>query len=126
MRILVAEDERINQIYMRHLLGGAGHEVTLANDGSEAIERLRAEVIDLVFMDVQMPVLGGVEAARRIRAGEAGADRADVPIVALTAYTSPADHDRYRDAGFQDVATKPLDDAALLALVEAYAPSVEE
>ncbi|HKJ84665.1 MAG TPA: response regulator [Spirochaetia bacterium] len=125
MQILVAEDERINQLYMTHLLGGAGHEVTLANNGSDAIERLRAERVDLVFMDVQMPVLGGVEAVRSIRAGEAGADRAHVPIVALTAYTSADDHERYREAGFQDVATKPLDDALLLSLVDRYAPATE-
>lgn len=120
MRILVAEDERINQLYMTHLLGAAGHEVTLARDGSEAIERLGDEPVDLVFMDVQMPVLGGVEAVRRIRAGEAGNDCAGVPIVALTAYTSAGDRDRYREAGFQDVATKPLDDTVLLSLVEHY------
>jgi CheY-like chemotaxis protein len=123
VRILVAEDERINQLYMTHLLGGAGHEVTLANDGANAIERLRSERVDLVFMDVQMPVLGGIEAVRRIRSGEAGNDRADVPIVALTAYTSADDHQAYREAGFQDVATKPLDDGVLLSLVERYAPA---
>jgi len=123
VHILVAEDERINQLYMTHLLGEAGHEVTLANDGSEAIGRLRERRADLVFMDVQMPVLGGVEAVQRIRAGEAGADRADVPIVALTAYTAADDHERYREAGFQDVATKPLDDSVLLSLVERYGVS---
>ncbi len=118
VRILIAEDERINQLYMSHLLTAAGHEVGLAGDGRRVLELLRERPYDLVVMDVQMPEMDGVEATRRIRAAEAGADAAAVPVVALTAYATAEDKARYREAGVTQVATKPLDRDSLLRLIE--------
>lgn len=118
VRILIAEDERINQLYMSHLITAAGHEVALAGDGRRALELLREQSYDLVLMDVQMPEMDGIETTRRIRAHEAGSEGARVPIVALTAYSTAEDHARYRAAGVTEVARKPLNQEMLLRLIE--------
>lgn len=118
MRILVAEDERINQLYMSHLLSGAGHEPVVAADGGEAIDKLAANPCEVVLMDLQMPGVDGVEATRRIRAGEAGDDRADVPIIALTAYASNDDQRLQAAAGIDRSLTKPINEQELFALLE--------
>jgi CheY-like chemotaxis protein len=121
LRILVAEDERINQLYMTHLLNGAGHEVVVASNGAEVLDRLREQACDLVLMDVQMPEVDGLEATQRIRNGEAGPAAAAVPIVALTAYATTDEQDTYSLAGVNRAVTKPLDEKRLLALVEELA-----
>ena len=121
MRILVAEDERINQLYMSHLLSGAGHEPVLVGDGREAIDRLVEQRCDAVLMDLQMPGMDGVEATRRIRAGAAGEDLADIPIIALTAYASNDDQRVQTDAGIDRSLTKPINEQELLALLEEVA-----
>ena len=121
VRILLAEDERITQLYLTHLLTAAGHSVTVAGDGAAAMDLLRDHPFDLIFMDVQMPVVGGIEASRRIRAGEVGPDRTATPIVVLTAYTDDPGDARYDGADIQRVLTKPLDGRALLAVVEEFA-----
>jgi CheY-like chemotaxis protein len=118
VRILVAEDERINQLYMSHFLTRAGHEVVIAADGREAIEQLVAQPCDVILMDLRMPDVDGVEATRRIRAGEAGDDRANVPIIALTAYASNDDQRLQAAAGIDRSVTKPVDEQELLALLE--------
>lgn len=118
MRILVAEDERINQLYMSHLLTGAGHEPVIAGDGREAIDKLTAQPCDIVIMDLQMPGIDGVEATRRIRAGEAGEDLADIPIIALTAYASNDDQRKQAAVGIDRSLTKPVNEQELLALLE--------
>lgn len=121
MRILVAEDERINQLYMKHLLTSAGHDVVIASDGREAIDRLASAPCGLVLMDLQMPEMGGLEAARRIRAGEAGAASSDVPIVALTAYSADDDQLQQPDVGLVRILEKPIVEAGLLDLVDEIA-----
>lgn len=118
MRILVAEDERINQLYMSHLLTGAGYETVVAGDGREAMDELAAQTFDAVLMDLQMPGVDGMEATRRIRAGEAGEDRAHVPIIALTAYASNDDRRLQAAAGIDHSVTKPINEHDLLALLE--------
>ncbi|MFW5717415.1 MAG: response regulator [Spirochaetota bacterium] len=126
MRILVAEDERINQLYMKHLLAGAGHEVVLASTGAEAIEMLREQPCDIVLMDVQMPEMDGIEASRRVRAGEAGEAVARVPIVALTAFATSDEPHEYAAAGVNRSVTKPLEERRLFALLEELAGETED
>ena len=126
MRVLVAEDEKINQIYMSHLLRGAGHEVVLASNGREALARLHEEACDIVLMDVRMPVLDGLEACRQIREGAVGEGRREVPVVALTAYATQTDDPAYRDAGVTASVTKPTDERKLLSLIEELTTSEEQ
>ncbi len=118
--MLLAEDERINQLYMLHLLQGAGHEVTLANDGEEVLAQLRERQFDLVLMDVQMPRLSGLEAAECIRLDGEFASASTIPIIALSAHSSAKDLESFRSAGMNDALTKPIDEEALLALIKSY------
>jgi signal transduction histidine kinase len=106
LKILVAEDNAINQTVARAILESIGAEVTVASDGVEALEILRAGVFDIVLMDVHMPRMGGVEALRLIRAGEFG--RADVPVIALTADVMAGDDTRLAGLGFDAVQPKPI------------------
>ena len=120
VRILIAEDERINQLYLSHLLRDAGYEVVLASTGEEVLDRLRESPCDLVLMDIQMPDMDGIEATKRIRAGEAGETLCEVPVIALTAYASSADEQRFVEAGIADALAKPFNEPRLMALIERH------
>ena len=87
-----------------------GHSVICVANGRQALQALGKEgPFDLVLMDIQMPEMDGVEATRRIRAGENGDDVSGVPIIALTAYAMKGDKDRFISAGMNDYISKPFD-----------------
>ncbi|GHE05538.1 hybrid sensor histidine kinase/response regulator [Allgaiera indica] len=113
--LLVVEDNRINRFVVREMLEGMGHSVTQAADGQEGAALATAKRFDAILMDISMPRLDGVEAARRIRAASDGSSRA--PIVALTAHAQPAEHARFRAAGMTESLTKPITRAALAAVL---------
>jgi len=115
VRVLVVDDNAINQVVARAILETAGVLVSTSADGRAALDLLKAESFDLVLMDVHMPVMDGIEAVRRIRAGEA--ERADMPIVALTADAMVGDAERLLAQGFDDAHPKPIRPAGLLATV---------
>ncbi len=110
-RILVAEDNRVNQIAVRHFLKRRGYEVVCVADGSEAVEAVAKEDFDLVLMDIQMPGMDGEEATRLIRQTDKGKR---LPIVALTAYAMKGDRERFLKQGMDDYLSKPVD-LALMA-----------
>jgi PAS domain S-box-containing protein len=114
--ILLVEDNVINQKLAVKLLGKRGHTVAIANNGREALEALHCKRYDLVLMDLQMPVMGGLEACTRIRGGEAGA--AHVPIIAMTAHTLPRDREQCEEAGMDGFVTKPVRVELLMAEIE--------
>jgi len=117
LRILVADDNPINQAVARAVLEAAGAAVEVVPDGAQALERLRVEAFDLVLMDVHMPVMDGIEAVGRLRDGQAG--RADIPVVALTADAMPGEESRLKALGFDALQHKPVQPAALIgAIVE--------
>jgi CheY-like chemotaxis protein len=107
LRVLVAEDNAVNQKLARAMLTRLGHDCTLASDGREAIAEWGAGRFDVIFMDVQMPDLDGFEATREIRRLEAGTG-VRVPIVAMTAHAMPGDRERCLVAGMDDYVTKPI------------------
>lgn len=111
LRVLVAEDNPVNQMLLAAMLEQLGHTAELVGDGREALERVQQQPYDLVLMDIQMPVLDGVAAARAIRRlpGAAGS----VPIVAVSANVLAEQRAEYRDAGMNDLVTKPIDMARL-------------
>lgn len=111
LAVLLAEDNPVNQLVTREMLESAGHRVTLANDGAEAVERAGGGGFDLILMDMQMPEVDGLEATRRIRALPGGAGK--VPIIALTANAQPADAERCRAAGMNGHLAKPVRRQAL-------------
>ena len=110
--ILLVEDNPINQQVAREILERLGAGVDVAQHGREAVEMAPLTFYDVVLMDVQMPVMDGLEATRRIRALPGGAD---LPIVALTAHALDEDRDRCLEAGMNDYLTKPLDVDRLLS-----------
>jgi PAS domain S-box-containing protein len=120
MRILVAEDNRINVMLATALLGKMGHRVDTVANGREALEALAAAPYDLVLMDVHMPEMDGLEATRRIRQLEAKTRRARLPVIALTASTLEGDRQICIDAGMDDFLAKPLNPDALRAVLKRY------
>jgi signal transduction histidine kinase/ActR/RegA family two-component response regulator len=120
LRILVAEDNVVNQRVAVRMLEKAGHQVDLVNNGREAVEALDGKPYDLVLMDCLMPEMDGFEATRAIRAAEVGTER-HVPIVAITANAMPRDRDQCLAAGMDDYLAKPFTKQALTATVERWA-----
>jgi two-component system sensor histidine kinase/response regulator len=108
LRILLAEDNRVNRQVAIGLLEKRGHHVHVAENGRRAVERSAAEVFDLILMDVQMPEMDGVEATRRIREREQQHGRARLPIVALTAHAMTGDAERFIAVGMDEYLSKPL------------------
>ena len=106
-QILLVEDNIVNQKLGVRLLEKMGHQVEVANNGQEACEVLRAARFDLVLMDLQMPLMGGLEATRRIRESEEQSGR-HVPIVAMTAHAAAQDEQRCLEAGMDGYVTKPI------------------
>ncbi len=98
-KVLLAEDDKVNQLATTKQLERVGCAVHIVGDGQQALQALREHDFDLVLMDVQMPVMDGVEATKRIRAGEAGEDKADIPIIALTAFAQTGDKEKFLAAG---------------------------
>ncbi|WP_332766377.1 PAS domain-containing hybrid sensor histidine kinase/response regulator [Phenylobacterium sp.] len=119
LRILVVEDNATNRMVALRMLTELGAEVEIARDGADGVEQAAASSYDLIFMDIQMPVMDGVEAARRIRSlpGQAG----ETPIVAMTANVLPDQIETYRRAGMDGHVAKPISPAALLAEISRLA-----
>ncbi len=106
-RILLVEDNAVNQKLAVRLLEKMGHHVALANNGAEACEALCAATYDIVLMDLQMPVMGGLEATGKIREREQHSGR-HVPILAMTALAAAQDEKRCLEAGMDGYLTKPI------------------
>lgn len=108
-RLLLVEDDEVNRLSARLNLEKMGYEVVTANHGLEALEVLRGSLFDCVLMDIQMDVMDGVEATRRIRSREHGVLDPDVPIVAMTSYAMTGDREKFLEAGMDDYVAKPVD-----------------
>jgi signal transduction histidine kinase/DNA-binding response OmpR family regulator len=118
LRLLLAEDNVINQRVASSMLVPRGHTMDIVGNGAEAVNAVQNGHYDLVLMDVQMPLMSGLEATRRIREAEAGTDR-HLRIVAMTAHAMKGDRERCLEAGMDDYLSKPIDKGRLLAVVEA-------
>ena len=121
LRILLAEDNPVNQRVAIGALKRRGHSVVVANNGREALEALDREAIDVVLMDIQMPLMDGLEATAAIRAKERQTGRR-VPIVALTAHAIRGDERTCLDAGMDAYLSKPIQPARLFEIVEQIQP----
>jgi CheY-like chemotaxis protein len=119
-RILLVEDNPVNQLVAKGMLGKLGYEVVLANHGAEALSQLAQHDIDLVLMDCNMPIMDGYEASRRIRQG---GHHPELPIIALTANALPDERERCRAAGMNDYLAKPFRREELNALLERWLPA---
>ena len=114
LRILLVEDHRVNQKLALGLLEKWGHHSVLANNGQEALDILLDQKFDVILMDMQMPVMGGIEATQAIRAREAEANLPRVPIIAMTANAMQGDRDECLAAGMDDYLSKPIKSQDLL------------
>jgi CheY-like chemotaxis protein len=113
VKVLLVEDNAINQMVASHTLRRAGCEVTTAPDGRKAVELFCVQPFDMVFMDCQMPEMDGFEAVAHIRAIEQREARTRMPVVALTAHALQGDRERCLAAGMDDYVPKPFPDGAL-------------
>jgi PAS domain S-box-containing protein len=127
-RILVAEDNLINQRLIKQLLEKAGHSVDIANDGQEALEKFnlilkptnQAKKYHIILMDIQMPVMDGIQATKEIRKCDQ-----NIPIIALTAYAMKGDKNKFLAAGMNDYISKPIKKSLLYELVDKYIQLVD-
>ena len=110
---LVLEDEQINQQILRAILTKLGHRPTVAGNGEEALKLLKSNQYDIILMDVQMPVLDGIETTRRIKESDQFEAARNTPIIALTAYAMAGDKERCITAGMDSYLSKPVDIKAL-------------
>ena len=118
-RILVVEDQEDNRQILRDLLGSVGYEMTEAWDGASGVAAAKEQRPDLILMDIQMPVMDGYEATRRIKAEP---DLKAIPIIVVTSYALSGDEGKARDAGCDAYITKPYSPRQLLAKIREFLP----
>ena len=118
-RILVVEDQDDNMQILRDLLTSADYEMVEAENGEEALTEVAKQRPDLILMDIQLPIMDGYEATRRIKADPASQS---IPIIAVTSYALSGDEARAREAGCDDFVPKPYSPRQLLAKVREYLP----
>ena len=116
-RILVVEDQEDNRRILRDLLSGAGFDLIEAENGEEAVASAQASRPDLILMDIQLPLLDGYEATRRIKADP---DLKSIPIIVVTSYALSGDEEKARRAGCDDYVAKPFSPRQLLAKIKEY------
>ena len=119
-RILLAEDNETNQLVALGMLANLGIQADLVQNGAEAIAALATSDYDLVFMDIQMPVMDGISATRAIRDPATGLRDPEIPVIGLSAHALTGDRQDAQSAGFTDYLTKPLDPATLLATLQRW------
>lgn len=121
-RVLVAEDNEINQIIVLKLLDKLGHRADVVASGQEALAALTTHPYDLVLMDIEMPVMDGLEATRQIRSGQAHIADPQIPIIAMTAHTEREERERCLKAGMNDHVGKPINRKMLAQVLERWYP----
>jgi two-component system cell cycle response regulator DivK len=118
-RILVVEDQEDNRQIIRDMLSTLDYELAEAENGVEALAAVAKQKPDLILMDIQLPIMDGYEATRRIKADPA---MKDIPIIAVTSYALSGDEQKARVAGCDDFVPKPYSPRQLLAKIREYLP----
>ncbi len=117
LSVLLAEDNRINQLVVRHMLEKAGIEVKSVDNGTVALKAMREELFDVVLLDIQMPGMNGIDVVESIREFERSTGRSRQPVIALTAYALSSDKNRILKAGVDGFVSKPVKSTELLAKI---------
>lgn len=123
IRILLAEDNTINQLVAKSIFQNFGIDVEVAGNGAEAVELIQKEPFDLIFMDIQMPQMDGLTATGEIRRMEESSGQPRVPIVAMTAHALKGDRERLLAEGMDDYIAKPISIDILLEVLHRWLPS---
>jgi|SRR5580658_626249 two-component system cell cycle response regulator DivK len=118
-RILVVDDQPDNRQIIRDLLAATDYELTEAEDGEQALAAVAKQRPDLILMDIQLPIMDGYEATRRIKADPASRS---IPIIAVTSYALSGEEQKARAAGCDDYVTKPYSPRLLLARIREFLP----
>ena len=121
LRILLAEDNPVNQLLATRLLEKEGHVVTVAENGRQALERIAQQLFDLVLMDVEMLEMDGLEVTQAIRQAQKET-ATHMPIIAMTAHAMQGDRERFLEAGMDDHVTKPIRPRELFQTIERHRP----
>lgn len=116
-KVLVADDVEMNQYLAQQIMESWGFEVHIASNGRMAVELAEQNRYDLVLMDIQMPEMDGIEATLQIR-GMNNEEKAGIPIIAVTANTTPSDRQKYQAAGMNDLLSKPINEPSLFRVIE--------
>ncbi|RLJ52016.1 hypothetical protein BCF46_2244 [Litoreibacter meonggei] len=123
LRILAAEDNKTNQLVFRKMLKAVAADLTMAINGVEAVDAFEQGEFDLIFMDISMPEMDGMEASRAIRQIEKDRDANPIPIIAMTAHAMEGDEERIKEAGLSHYLTKPLKKDKIHALIQELSPA---
>jgi len=118
-RILIVEDQEDNRMIMRDVLSSAGYDLIEAVNGEDGVKLAHSERPDLILMDIQLPIIDGYEATRRIKGS---AELKSIPIIAVTSYALSGDQAKARAAGCDGYVSKPFSPRELLARVREYLP----
>ncbi len=118
LKILFAEDEAVNMLAAKKMLENQRHTITAVKNGEEALLRLNEHDFDLILMDIQMPVMDGVETTKVIRKSTHLGSKSEIPIIAMTAYAMTGDKEKFLDAGMDDYIAKPVNSADLKEVIE--------
>ncbi|MBF0500857.1 MAG: response regulator [Candidatus Riflebacteria bacterium] len=117
-KILLVEDDKTNRMVASLFLQKKGHTIILAQNGQECLDKLLENDVDIILMDIQMPVMNGIEATKEIRSNSAFKKKANIPIIALTAHANPGDRAEFIDAGMDDYLSKPINLKKLTEAIE--------
>jgi two-component system cell cycle response regulator DivK len=116
-KILIVEDNEDNRLLLHDILSFNGHDVLEAENGAEGISMAGREHPDLILMDIQMPVMSGIEAGKLLKQDEA---TRDITLIAITSFAMAGDRDHILESGFDDYISKPINTRELPELVEKY------
>jgi CheY-like chemotaxis protein len=124
-RVLLVEDAPINQTLATILLSRMGYDISIANNGVEAVEAFSSGPFDLILMDIQMPAMSGIEATEIIRAMEQASLKPRTPIIAVTANALKGDRERYMEAGMDGYVSKPIAVESLRSEIRRVSPKLQ-
>ncbi len=124
IKILIAEDNYASRFVTSNFVRKYGYEAKSVENGKEAINALKEDSYDIVLMDIQMPVMDGVKACRKIREGNSEVSNTGVLIIALTAHAMEDDREKYKSAGMDDYISKPIDKEELRKVLDKWSTKI--
>jgi CheY-like chemotaxis protein len=123
LRVVIADDIFTNRLLLSEIVEDLGHEYITVENGKEAVDALSNNDVDLVLMDIEMPIMNGLEATKYIRE-KLNAPKCNIPVVALTAHNPKIFFDDYKDVGFSQLLTKPYSVRKITDLLESFTSKV--